>query len=247
MEQRVSGELTDFGLYQIELTAFCDMKCEYCPHPDMRRPKGHMSAQTLAKCIEQNKRRGMTNLVVHHFGEPLMHPELGDRLAQIAAAGMTVQFSTNGLQLEKKLPLLLETDTKFSVTLSMHQWRHQDPKYYFNALKGWQFRTEGTNVTINKAFNAFEGASEYRLHRWDKGDAATPWDYEKDCFFLRDNWGVVLWNGDLASCCVDCEGASVFGNIHDPDSTHAKTVVWHGCAGCDVIGEHYKAQNRTAP
>jgi sulfatase maturation enzyme AslB (radical SAM superfamily) len=86
----MSDETAIFGLYQVELTAFCDMKCEYCPHPDMRRPKGHMSAETLAKCIEQNKRRRLTNLVLHHFGEPLMHPELGEGGGQVGGGGMTV-------------------------------------------------------------------------------------------------------------------------------------------------------------
>src|SRR3569833_3331438 len=124
-----------FGLYQIELTAFCDMKCEYCPHPDMCRPKGHMSAETLALCIEQNKKRRLTNLVIHHFGEPLMHPELKERLAQIADAGMTIQFSTNGLQLEKKLPILMETPTQNTQTKTKHQKRHQDPKNKNSALK----------------------------------------------------------------------------------------------------------------
>jgi hypothetical protein len=209
----------------------------------MQRPKGHMSDETLAKCIVQAKVRGQTELVVHHFGEPLLHPRLKERLTQIAGAGMAIQFSTNGLLLEEQLPVLLGISAKITITLSMHQWSRQPPSAYFNALKGWQYRTQDTNLLFQKAFNAFEDRDTYNLHKWSHGDD-TPWDFHKNCFFLSGNWGVVLWNGDIVSCCVDAEGESVFANIHDPASVMARTVAWRGCDTCDVIGKHYKEANK---
>ena len=202
-----------------------------------------MSQETLERCIEQAKRRGQNSLVVHHFGEPLMHPLLKDRLMQIANAGMAIQFSTNGLLLEDRLPILMEIPAQITITLSMHQWAKHPPKYYFNALKGWQHRAEGTNIVFMKAFNAFEDNEQYRFHKWTNGENA-PWDFYNNCFFLKGNWAVVLWNGEVVSCCVDCEGESIIANIHDPASVNAQTVAWRACNTCDVIGQHYKSENK---
>lgn len=233
------------NIYQVELTSFCDMKCSYCPHPTMKRGKGHMSEETLAKCIEHTKQRGYTRLVVHHFGEPLLHPKLKDRLEQIAASGLDIQFSTNGLLLEKKLPILLGIKAPIAITLSMHQWASQHPSSYFAALAQWRARVIGTNITFLKAFNVDETSQNYRFHRWSMGDDI-PWDYYNHCFFLKDNWGVVMWNGDIVSCCVDAEGESVVGNIHDPNSFMAENKAWRGCDTCDIFAQYKEARKRVS-
>lgn len=226
-----AGKKKVLGLYQVELTSFCNMQCPFCPHPFMKRAKGHMSAETLARCIDHARRGGLSRLVVHHFGEPLMHPQLKERLEQIAAGGLEIQFSSNGLLLEENLDLLLSIPNKIRIALSVNQWFDQEPGLYFKALKEWQDRTQGTNITFVKAFNARE--THHYFHKWAHGEDKR-WDYHQ-CFFLKDNWGVVLWNGVIATCCVDHEGESVFSNIHSPDSFTAQTGEWKGCGPCDLF------------
>jgi organic radical activating enzyme len=225
-----------YGLYQVELTAFCDMKCSYCPHPTMARGKGHMSEETLGICIEHAKRTGLQRMVLHHFGEPLLHPKLRDRLMQVADAGMGIQFSTNGLLLEKRLPVLLEVQEKLQIpmriTLSMHQWADQPPGVYFAALEDWRKRVEGKKIEFEKAFNATE--TVYHFHKWLKGEKAE-WDYQNRCFFLTGNWVVVMWNGDVIRCCADCEGDSTFTNVHQPDWYYGQNVAWSACVDCDIF------------
>ncbi len=224
----------DFAIHNIELTNFCNLKCNYCPHQRMARPKGHMSAETLAKCIELYlKRRLMPRLVIHHFGEPLLHPELEDRLTQIARAGIETQMSTNGVLLEKKLPLLLSIPGRLYLTLSVHLWVEQGPDAYAEALAEWQRRVADTNLTITQAFNASN--TGFHFHAWT-GGREIEWDYLRHCDFLRENMGSVLWNGDMASCCLDCDGESVFGNINDPVAASACTRPWRGCRTCDIPG-----------
>lgn len=225
-------------LYQIELTSYCDMKCSYCPHPEMERGKGHMSPETLAECIAYAKKMGQTRLVVHHFGEPLLHPHLKERLLQIAHAGMEIEFSTNGLLLEKRLPMLLEIPGKIIITLSMHQWADQPSEQYFEALEMWRERAKGTNIIFQKAFNALKG-KPYRLHDWLQFPQA-PRDYYKACDFLRENWGVVLWDGRIVSCCADHEGKSVHANIYDDDLSLARSLSWKGCDNCSLLERERK-------
>lgn len=220
-----------FGIYQIELTNFCNMCCTYCPHPSMTRKKGHMSAETLARCIALGKSLGKKGLVVHHFGDPLMHPQLRDRLQQIADAGLTIQFSTNGVLLEDALPMLQSINTTILITLSAHQWSNHHPNIYMKVLENWKEKTKGSNVSVHKAFNITE--SKLHLHKWTSGKENNT--YRDHCFFLRENLGVVLWNGDIVTCCTDCHGESVVDNIHRDDSAYAQLLPWRGCQNCDLF------------
>ena len=222
----------DFGVHNIELTNYCNLKCDYCPQPRMSRPKGHMSAETLAKCIERYQQRGSERrLLVHNFGEPLLHPDLEARLNQIAGAGINILMSTNGVLLEKKLPILLSIPCHIDVMLSVHLWVAQGFPAYIEALGTWQRRVNGTNVTVVNASNVT--INNFFFHSWTSG-RPVDWDYRRHCYFLRENIGTVLWNGDMASCCLDCNGESVFANIHDPGAASASTRPWHGCRTCDI-------------
>ena len=223
-----------FAIHNIELTNYCNLKCSYCPHHRMVRPKGHMSADILAKCLEHYVRRpGLPRLVIHHFGEPLLHPELEARLTQIAQAGVDIQMSSNGLLLQKKLPILFAIPCRIFITLSVHQWADQGPEAYFKALTDWQAQVAGSNLTVTQAFNVSQ--TQFHFHAWT-GGRETEWDYASHCDFLRDNMGSVLWNGDMVSCCLDCDGESVFANIADITAANASTRPWRGCRGCDIPG-----------
>ncbi len=227
--RRVAEARKIIGIYNIELTNYCNLKCSYCPQPTMGRAKGHMSEVILALCLEHSlKRRIGSALIINNFGEPLLHPELEARLRQIAAAGIDIEINSNGVLLEKKLPVLLSIPCRVELALSVHQWVQQGPDAYFAALKGWQERVAGTNVTIRQASNASE--KMFFFHAWSKG-APQAWDPSLYCEFLWDNRCTVLWNGDLASCCIDCDGESVFGSITDPAGMRSRP--WRGCETCD--------------
>lgn len=218
-------------IFQIELTNFCDMSCSYCPHASMSRNKGHMSAEILEKCLTHVKHRGKKKVVLHHFGEPLLHPDLQERFEQVKQANLTIQFSTNGTLLEKLLPMMVAMETPMEITLSVHQWTDQPVSSYWNALAALQERTKDTKVRIIRAYNV--NMQQYFFCSWVKGKVHD-WDFNNECYFLRENSAVVLWNGDIASCCVDCYGESVFTNITMPGATQMTTIAWRGCPSCDL-------------
>src|SRR5947209_63052 len=95
------SEIDPFFIYQVELSSHCNMKCSYCPHPNMKRDKGYMTEEVLRACIDRVKAQKGSRLVLHHFGEPLLHPQLEERLEQVAAAGLNIQFSSNSLLLDR--------------------------------------------------------------------------------------------------------------------------------------------------
>lgn len=217
-------------IYQVELSAFCNMRCSYCPHPSMRRPKGFMSADVLAACIEHVKRGSNDRLVLHHFGEPLLHPKLRERLAQIRDAGLSVQLSTNAKSLERCWPVLLEAGIPVTVMISVHQWVQSGEAAYGDALARWQARSDGTRISVIPAYNVKHG--RFVFHQWGEGENE-PWDVAR-CPFLEHNLGCVLWNGDIVSCCVDHEGVTAKLNILKDGYDAHVSEGWSACGTCDV-------------
>jgi organic radical activating enzyme len=225
-----------FRIYQIELTGECNMQCGYCPHPRMQRKQGAMSAEILEACIQRVVKQGSYCLVLHHFGEPLLHPELRARLTQVAAAGLPMMMSTNALLLDDCWDVLLSIPTKIYVRISVHQWVHEPESNYFDVVKRWRKRAKGTNIRIADAGNFSQG--RYVFHDWTQG-VNHGWD-ATECVFIRENLGVVLWNGDIATCCADHEGATARLNVLDPDCDSRVSKLWSACATCDV-GKNLRA------
>ncbi len=189
-----------------------------------------MSAEVLAACIKLALKSEKPRLVLHHFGEPLLHPLLNERLAQIAEAGIPVQFSTNALLLNSCWDTLVSARLPVSVMIAVHQWAQLGEAIYLSELQHWRRRAEGTNVDILQAYNLKNG--QYTFHRWAKGKAEE-WNVA-ECPFIKYNLAVVLWNGDLVTCCVDHEGETKTGNILEAGSETRVSRPWRACVSCDV-------------
>lgn len=224
--------MSKFRIYQVELSSVCNLKCSYCPHPRMQRPQGYMSSDVLDACIAWIRSTGGDRIVLHHFGEPLMHPHFPDRLKQCAESGLQIQFSTNGVLLDKMWNEMLASDAPLDVMLSIHLWYDESPRMYARALHEFIDRAEGTNINILPAYNYKQG--EYSIHEWATG-RHSKWNV-RQCPFIRCNLAVVLWNGDIASCCVDHEGITAQLNIMSDHDKIAQRVtsVWSACETCDV-------------
>src|SRR6185436_14326014 len=89
-------------VYHIELTDICDLDCSYCALTHSTRRKGHMSEATYRKVVAHMEKSSPLNfMILHHFGEPLLHPALA-RFVQIASrARLNPGFSTNGQGLSR--------------------------------------------------------------------------------------------------------------------------------------------------
>lgn len=225
-------------IYQIELSSFCNLKCSYCPHPQMSRTKGNITEEVLGAALSWIVASGGKKVALHHFGEPLLHPELEQRLKQVADSGLALQLSTNGVLLEKTWNILEELDHQVSVMLSVHLWKDH-PDRYEATLNEYQEKSVGTKIDVLRAYNSTKDG--FTFHEWAEGQK-TSWDVHQ-CPFIQYNGCVVLWNGDLATCCVDHEGKSATGNILSGGLSGRVSAPWSACKTCDVgrrmIGEKW--------
>lgn len=101
---------THAAIFNIETTNHCPMRCVMCPRTTkMTRPLGHMDFELFKKIVDQAKT--YTHYVqLHHFGDPLMHPEQEKFIDYCEENGITTRMSINPLLLtEERSKKLLDS------------------------------------------------------------------------------------------------------------------------------------------
>ncbi len=100
---------------KIELTNYCNLACPICPHSSMKRPQGNMSAQLFRKIIRESTPE-LEFAYLHHLGESLFHPQVGELIAYGKLHGIRMGLSTNATILnESKARAILENGLDFLV------------------------------------------------------------------------------------------------------------------------------------
>jgi len=124
----------------IEPTNVCNCNCVICPRRNMDRASGFMSMDLFRSIIDQVRALGPSEIRLFNFGEPLLHPQLGEMIRYTRAAGLPVQFQTNGLMLNNEtIPWLLDTGLDYigvSVNgLTSAEYEMIRPGFRFTALR----------------------------------------------------------------------------------------------------------------
>ena len=83
-------------------TRGCNMRCPYCHNPDFIVTKDIPDLFTWSEIMEfLNKRARLIGGVCFTGGEPLLHSDLPDLIAEIHSLGLAVKLDTNGALPEK--------------------------------------------------------------------------------------------------------------------------------------------------
>jgi radical SAM protein with 4Fe4S-binding SPASM domain len=86
----------------IESSSVCNLKCIMCPNKDMERSDlGVMKPELFRKLIDE-VRTHVSDIYLHHRGEPLVNPALPDLIAYAREAGLRTRFHTNGTLLTEE-------------------------------------------------------------------------------------------------------------------------------------------------
>lgn len=89
-------------VFQIELTNHCPMTCQMCPRTHaMERPLGYMSQEVFHQIIDQAA-QGTSDVFMHHFGDSLLHPQLGELIRYATDHGIRTFLSANPVLLTKQ-------------------------------------------------------------------------------------------------------------------------------------------------
>lgn len=88
-------------VFQLELTNNCPMTCQMCPRShSMKRPLGHMLREVYVKVLEEAA-LATSHMFLHHFGDSLLHPELGDFIGEATRRGIRSYLSANPVLLTR--------------------------------------------------------------------------------------------------------------------------------------------------
>ncbi len=107
------------SVYQIELTNDCPMKCIMCPRTNrMTRKIGYME-ETLFKRIIRETATYSSHIFLHHFGESLLHPQLGDFIRYASSYKIKTYLSANPALLTEKHSKQLVDSGLYELVLSL--------------------------------------------------------------------------------------------------------------------------------
>ncbi len=201
-------------IYQVEPTNWCNATCTYCPQPTHARERGYMTPETWARTLSVMRN---TEVLLHHFGESLLHKQLDTLLLMGRAAGKRIGISSNGKGLtQARLDHLTACGLAW---LRLHTDPFNVRARDFTAPRGLELSEHRLLVKSDapkKELQSFAG----HLDVTASGPGAA------GCSYLADGWRVVLWDGQLALCCNDVEG----------DGLDAGRNLCAGCTGYVFTG-----------
>ena len=213
-------------VHQIELTTRCNLRCQYCPHPHLPRPKVDMEWETFQdalKLVAHFVAQGtQTELSLTGIGESLLHPRFVEMVAaarSVLGPGRPLVVTTNGLLLTDEVCGQL-APYRPQVFVSLHRPEKAGP-----AVENARRHGILAGVNSSAAISAFNWAGQVAWH------VSAP---RIQCEYLRSGWCVVLVDGRVTTCCLDASGAGVVGTVRDEPDTLALSP-YSLCAHCHMV------------
>jgi hypothetical protein len=198
------------SLHQIEVTSRCNLRCVYCTHPNLGRPKQDMDALTFSKALEWVKHyvakgtQGELNLA--GTGESTLHPQLVEYVKQARLAlgwDQRLLFTTNGLLVDDGLVAALKP-YRVGVFVSLHR-----PEAAKNAVDLLRDAGMLLGVSVDPAMSAVDWAGQVD---WQ---VTTP-AFGSPCDWRKQGWCMVLSDGRITQCCFgpSSEADGIIGHVN---------------------------------
>ena len=199
-------------IHQIEITSRCNLKCRYCVHPKMGRPKIDMSMDIFNTAVRKAKQcveyHGQVELNLAGIGESTMHPDFIDMVGiarSMVGWDTLITITTNGVALTEDMVKGL-VKYRPTIFVSMHRPEKAGPAIEllkrYNMLQG---------VSADPSIAAIDWAGQVEWHVSCRKDIPCPW--------LTNGQVMVMADGNVTTCCLDGEGDGIIGHITDDMAT----------------------------
>jgi radical SAM protein with 4Fe4S-binding SPASM domain len=227
---------------RIESTNICNASCTTCPRDQLTRKFGVMDFDLFQKIIDECAAHKTHRIHLHNFGEPLIDRELTKKISYAKDRGMKVRVFSNLSLLTEELAQGLVSSGLDDIKISFDGYtketfenirrklKFEDVVHNIRLLIDTKNRMGSSTPKVGLTFvetpeNSHE--KELFLEEW-KGMA------DNTIITKYHNWGgkvishaqaklipcpriwstlTVLWNGDVALCCLDFDGSVILGNV----------------------------------
>ena len=247
----------------VEPTNRCNLSCDFCPQSleDYKERAGyweHIDMGLYRKVINEVAEMGIKSLKLYFFGEPLLHPHIGEICFLAHQVCDRVELTTNGMALTtKKTYDILEGGLDY-LRVSIYTAKEAHPTLVLrNVARLRHMRGDGKKPFIfAKAFDQlsldyarynYEGVADEigleQLHSIGSDfvhiSQQKPGSH-KACPYPFYNL-VVKSNGDVVPCCVAWEKSLVVGNAN----TQTLREIWQGEALARIHRLHLSGQGQS--
>lgn len=230
----------------VEPTNLCNLSCDFCPQSldDYKERAGysqHMRVEMFAKVMGEIKEMKLKSLKLYFFGEPLLHPKLGEICKLASAACERVELTTNAIPLtSKKAMEIIDAEVDY-VRVSLYGIKAQKVR---DNVRGLRWLREVMRkkkpficVKVHLASDLEATQAEYAgiadevtcegLHTIgsDFVHLSSAEGKQKACAYPFYTL-VVKANGDVVPCCVAWETSLVVGNV----GKQTLMEIWNGAA-----------------
>ena len=215
-------------LHQIEISSHCNLRCEYCLHPVLQRPKQHMTTHTWLQALRWVQHfvdaGTQGELVLSGTGEPFLHPQLPDLAREarhILGPQRRLMTTTNGLAVTAETVEALRP-SGIRIYVSLHRPEKAEAAVHLLSKAGL---FEQAVMDPVMGANNWAGQVDWP-DRVNAGGLARP-----VCPWLSRGWMFVAATGAIHACCYANGGTPVLGQITDPPSA-IHTAPWSVCDAC---------------
>jgi len=212
------------AVHQVEMTSRCNLRCRYCPSPNLPRAKMDMTEETWNQVLYWARlyvRSGtQVELNLAGVGESTMHPRfvewamqarttLGDKVA--------LTMATNGLLITEEMAAAL-VPARPLIWVSMHRPEKAGPA--IEILKKYRLLA---GVSADPSLSAINWAGQVKWF------VSAP---RRTCQWVINGKVFVMADGRVSSCCLDADGSGVLGTVWQ-DLSKLSTKPYKLCHTCD--------------
>lgn len=194
-------------VHQIELTSRCNLRCHYCPHPALQRPKADMSMDVYKAALAWAQTMESPELSLTGMGEGTLHPQFCEmlRMAREALPETKLLLSTNGINITDEM-LAAMRETKTILWISAHR-----PEIAGRTLQRSLRAGVMTGINNHIIDSGFNWAGQVDWHV-----SAAP----SRCMWQAQGMAIAWADGRLGTCSFDGQGSDgVLGTVWDDPAT----------------------------
>lgn len=228
-------------IYALETTNYCNATCEFCPRDKMTRKHGFVSIETVLKVFNYCVDTEQDYIVLHHMGEPLMHPQINNIVNIFESSQIKTEFSTNGMLLRKCGESLLKTGISRIRIAVDHFYNNvvyrSNLKYFLERAEEYTETEIRIHTMKNNDLSMFDGhgaiIENKSFDNWAGAiEGESTLNTSNECYFEKYNYVVVTWDGKVIPCCMDYDAKYVIGSIDHIDKLNCHNTKIKLCEGC---------------